>query len=618
MLFEYVKLHAFKSADSVCTFHLNAFSEEMRAVLKDVHASIDEEEAERARRRLDEEEHMAVSEKDGAGEDEDEGAAGGGAKAVGKKSETAKQKIRTEDLRDLARRQREANLKVLQEQRPAENADDPRDLAAIEAAKANMGDFKLKGAEDYVVPERMQMTAERKRRQIALLFESIQNIRSAFNMRVMQLRILKGSITDNTEADNVRLAEINAQLGIDDDLMSIVVDPTETPEARFTLHAKDVVAYGRKHAPELFSAAFSAEEVVKIESQLRAPGGAGASTIPSASAAAVVGDASASAPSFASSATGGAEERTVAWVRRQWSLLEMGAERVHLIDRMEKSVAAFDGAIRNLCSQKASLGADLKAAEMRSIVMHDELQYLKDEEKRDRLLQQRLYKIQKDSFSIVGDLSSTKVAIAAQSKDVSKWKEKQAAIINQFQELVPESNEHRTPLYKIFKRRIRRAKQGAEGEEEDSEESDDMDDDSESESDDDDEEEMCPIGCDQALYDKVRELREKRCSIEEVRTRRALRETCGAACVHACTPPLPLPRALALSRCVVSLSHTHNTHTGYQRFVESAGRRREEARTSRAEAAPDREGPRLDGARDPGLPKCQAAAVEQVHRVCQH
>ena len=527
MLFEYVKLHAFQSQDTVSTFRLSAFSEKMLAVLKDVHVSIDEEEAQRARRRLDEEEHLLNATSGKNGDDDDDSPTDREAVA-GKRIDTAAKKLRTEELRDLARRERERKLKMLEAARPAENADDPRDLLAIENAKKNMGDFKLKGAEDYVVPEKMQMTAERKRRQIALLFESIQNIRRAFNTRVMQLRILKQQIIESVTNDNERLRVINAQLGIKAKLTGFTIDPTETPEARFEIAIEDVIAYGKAKDPTLFAEAFSAEDLSAVKAKISTAGSAPSSS--AADSGSSSGDAGSSAASAIVPSSsiggddggdgGGSDTQSVAWIRRQWNLLEMGAERLQLMDRVDKSVAAFDLAIRQLCSQKFRLGAELKAAEMRSIAMHSELQYLKDEEKRDRLLQQRLFKIQKDSYSIVGDLSTTKTSISVQSKDVAKWKEKKTAVENQFHELVPESNEHRAPLFKIFKRRIRRTKATADGEEvDDDEESEDDMSDSDSDSEDDDEEEMCPIGCDQALYDKVRELREKRCSIEEVRVR---------------------------------------------------------------------------------------------------
>ncbi len=45
--------------------------------------------------------------------------------------------------------------------KPDENYEDPADVAAIRAARDNMGDYKLKSALDYVVPDHLRMNAEK-------------------------------------------------------------------------------------------------------------------------------------------------------------------------------------------------------------------------------------------------------------------------------------------------------------------------------------------------------------------------------------------------------------------------------------------------------------------------
>lgn len=56
--------------------------------------------------------------------------------------------------------------------KPSEDYEDPQDVLAIKNAKENMGDFKLKTAEDYTVPEHLRINAEQKRSELAIL-ESI-------------------------------------------------------------------------------------------------------------------------------------------------------------------------------------------------------------------------------------------------------------------------------------------------------------------------------------------------------------------------------------------------------------------------------------------------------------
>lgn len=53
--------------------------------------------------------------------------------------------------------------------KPSEDYEDPQDVLAIKNAKENMGDFKLKTAEDYTVPEHLRINAEQKRNELAML-----------------------------------------------------------------------------------------------------------------------------------------------------------------------------------------------------------------------------------------------------------------------------------------------------------------------------------------------------------------------------------------------------------------------------------------------------------------
>lgn len=53
--------------------------------------------------------------------------------------------------------------------KPDENYEDPADVAAIKAARENMGDYKLKSARDYVVPDHLRMNAEKARNRLLIL-----------------------------------------------------------------------------------------------------------------------------------------------------------------------------------------------------------------------------------------------------------------------------------------------------------------------------------------------------------------------------------------------------------------------------------------------------------------
>ena len=65
------------------------------------------------------------------------------------------------------RAQRKQKIETMLGKKPSQNAEDPKDLADIESAKNNMGDYKLKTDKNYVVPEDQRVNAEKKRREAA-------------------------------------------------------------------------------------------------------------------------------------------------------------------------------------------------------------------------------------------------------------------------------------------------------------------------------------------------------------------------------------------------------------------------------------------------------------------
>ena len=57
--------------------------------------------------------------------------------------------------------------------KPDDKYEDPKDVAAIRYAQNHMGDYKLKTAENYIVPDNERVDTDKKKRQINLLSESI-------------------------------------------------------------------------------------------------------------------------------------------------------------------------------------------------------------------------------------------------------------------------------------------------------------------------------------------------------------------------------------------------------------------------------------------------------------
>ena len=133
------------------------------------------------------------------------------------------------------------------------------------------------------------------------------------------------------------------------------------------------------------------------------------------------------------------------------------------------------------------------------------------------MLSQKMSKAKAEKASVATEISECRIKLEAKRKEIEVWQEKDKVIENEFANLVPESNALWPQLFKIFKRKIKRSKKSVggggdgdgSGDDSDYESSDYDESDSDADSDDDeDEDDSCPVGCDQALYDKVLELRE--------------------------------------------------------------------------------------------------------------
>ena len=117
------------------------------------------------------------------------------------------------DVRKRMRQIRKAKMAALERAKPALDDEDQNDVAVINWVKRNVGDYKLKTAKDYVVPESMRINAEKKRQQLILLEESIFQIEMEMNDKFLQLRDLKKDIIESVATDSARLKEIYEELG---------------------------------------------------------------------------------------------------------------------------------------------------------------------------------------------------------------------------------------------------------------------------------------------------------------------------------------------------------------------------------------------------------------------
>ena len=86
------------------------------------------------------------------------------------------------DERKAQRNERMSVFKDLMKNKPDNKYEDPRDVSAIKYAQNNMGDYKLKTNEDYIVPENERIDTDKKKRQITLLTEGAHMLKQVENI----------------------------------------------------------------------------------------------------------------------------------------------------------------------------------------------------------------------------------------------------------------------------------------------------------------------------------------------------------------------------------------------------------------------------------------------------
>ncbi|KAL0968428.1 hypothetical protein UPYG_G00266720 [Umbra pygmaea] len=408
--------------------------------------------------------------------------------------------------------------------KPDENCEDPEDVQAITLAMENMGDFKLKSAKDFTVPEHLRMNAEKKRAQLVLLEEKIHEKKGRMNRRIMALRDAKLSLMSHLDSQAQQLHAVQERLAPHlrrptQTLPALL--PEETPERKLLYTHTTLQRYGalRSQRPCTQDMELEGGQTLLdlLELEQEQDGGVTEET-----------------PSSTPSDRG--KEREVEGVglteleeeMRKVEEIRLLCEQDSLMEQMSTLVGQFDAELRLLRHEKLELDIQMKLADLRHVTLFQELLLLKEFEKSENPLQERLNACLDKKEDLRSKLNECKQALELKRKDITKLQEREKAIAATFQKALGENNKFADFLTRVFKKKIKRVKKkenvGDDEEQEDSD--DDEDEDSDLEDDDEDDsssenggaldDSVCPSNCDSELFEKTLQLRESRLDIEEL------------------------------------------------------------------------------------------------------
>ncbi|XP_055500679.1 cilia- and flagella-associated protein 44-like [Leucoraja erinacea] len=433
-----------------------------------------------------------------------------------------------ERLQNLISQTDKAKAKIEQRKRewtelylsqPDDNYEDPNDVLAIKNAQEHMGDFKLKTAPDYTVPEHLRINAEKKRNQLILLEELIHELKSEMSEKIISLRNTKLDIIEQITNLTKELVLIQIKLDPSQHLPIPVVPsmyPDEMPEKKFQYDQEKLLEFRGENLPSK-KRTKQYEQAIETEK--------------------IPGNSNATSDSTNHQIEGSAVKLVVYETAEQSKLeeeIKMIEEKTNLymqteiLRKINELINNFDAELRVLCHQKYKLDIALKMADLRHVTLFEEVLLLKEFEKSEDILQDRVN--QRINERVETQMKSEECfqQQEAKKRDIVKQQEKEKTLYTTFQISLGENNRHADFLTKVFKKKIKRrkrseAKISTESDDESEEESDeDMGySDEEDESDSDDggvDDTACPDTCDPALFDNTLQLREKRLDIEEALT----------------------------------------------------------------------------------------------------
>jgi len=330
-------------------------------------------------------------------------------------------------------------LEELQNSKPDEMTDDPRDVEAINFALKNMGDYKLKSSPNYIVPEEQHINASQKRKQMILLLESINYIKMGLNERVLALRDLKKRIVENIRNDTKRLNQINKELK-NDEINTININDEEY---KYDVYTKEQL--------------IEFEEILKKEMSKdtnNSFGGGGASNN--------VQKIKKEKKEIQETSTTYQDRLNLIelseleqnHLNRKWRELEYEKEVV--LEKINSTIHTFDAAVSELREEKYKLMNDLKLTDLKFLTLLKELAVLSDFEDGEIALNGKLLKSRTEKAQVVVDLTECQEGLSSKLEEIRLWQEKDRKLQKEFDNIVGERNPFYDELKKIYNRRIKR------------------------------------------------------------------------------------------------------------------------------------------------------------------
>ncbi|KAF6117968.1 cilia and flagella associated protein 44 [Phyllostomus discolor] len=437
------------------------------------------------------------------------------------KAERARQKIQ----------QRKKQWEDLYKSKPADDYEDPKDVQAIKEAQVYMGDFNLKTAPDYKIPEHMRINAAKKEEELGQLDSMTHSKKMHMNKCILSLRDLKVAVMEEIQCLVQELKHIHSTLHISKHIPIPEIPqihPEEVPEKRFHYDEEILLAFKQQQMKNKGGKISQAEQAGSTGASARF---LRLSTLKDGDLTTRESLARSSRASTFSLEISKLTEFEKAdpidvelEIMKRTEIKNMYMQQ-YLTNRIKELIVTFDAELHLLRHQKLKLDTQMKLSDLHHVTLFQEMLLLKNFEKQENILQNSVNSLDKEQQDMQWKISESLKEMEEKKNEITRLQDQEKALYAGFQAALGENNKFANFLMKVLKKRIKRVKkkevEGDVDEDEESDESSEEESSLESGEDESGSEDdvfddtFCPTNCDVNLFELALQLREKRLDIEE-------------------------------------------------------------------------------------------------------
>ena len=200
---------------------------------------------------------------------------------------------------------------------------------------------------------------------------------------------------------------------------------------------------------------------------------------------------------------------------KQIQMIELQYEKENLGEEVNKLITDFDDEIKEMQKEKYRLESDLKNADMKLILLFEELILLGSMEAKDKELTTKLGSSTSEKGFIIRDIQEITKKLVQKRSEIEGIKQEEQELMKSFHELCPENHEKYDEILKFYekitkKRKHNKEKVKADDGEEDDEEGEAEEEEVEEEEDEDDEDNLNPQFGEETKIEEIEKLRDAR------------------------------------------------------------------------------------------------------------